>query len=93
MSTPRPRVSHSVGIAELKARLSEAIRWVRHGEAITVFDRNMPVASIVPIEHGGGGLVVRPARPGEKPQDVRLPPPLGNLGSLEALRDERKERL
>ena len=85
----RPHSSQSLGIAELKAGLSDAIRRVRKGETITVYDRNVPVASLGPLQDRSG-LVVRPAvgRPGE----VRLPPPLGEEGSLAALEDERRDR-
>ena len=37
-----------VGIAELKARLSEHLRSVRNGGSLTVLDRNTPIARIVP---------------------------------------------
>lgn len=38
-----------VGIAELKARLSEYVRAVRHGREIIIKDRETEVAKIVPI--------------------------------------------
>ena len=37
-----------VGIADLKARLTEHLRPVRSGRTLTVLDRNKPVARIVP---------------------------------------------
>ena len=39
-----------VRIAELKARLSEHLRSVRSGSTLTVFDRDTPIARIVPYE-------------------------------------------
>ena len=39
-----------VGIAELKSRLSEYLRVVRRGGAVTVFDRDTPVARLVPVD-------------------------------------------
>jgi prevent-host-death family protein len=61
-----------VGIADLKAHLSEHLRKVRAGRTITVVDRDTPVASIVPYEKdGGGALEVRAAT--RKPRDLRLP--------------------
>jgi len=70
-------VMKSVGIAELKSRLSEHLRGVRRGEPLTVLDRNTPVATIVPYEAGPAALVVRRPLPGA-PQlrAVRLPPRL-----------------
>lgn len=37
-----------IGIAELKAHLSEHLRAVRNGASLTVLDRNTPIARIVP---------------------------------------------
>jgi prevent-host-death family protein len=48
----------TVGVAELKARLSEYLRAVRRGRTITVFDRNEPIARVIPI-HSKGQLAVR----------------------------------
>src|SRR5947209_19629700 len=39
-------------IAELKNNLSRYVARVRAGETITVFDRNRPVARLVPIAQG-----------------------------------------
>jgi prevent-host-death family protein len=47
-------------VAELKARLSEYLRWVRKGNEITVYDRNEPIARLVPYT-AAGPLVVREA--------------------------------
>ncbi len=85
---------HRVGIAAFKARLSAYLRGVRRGEAITLYDRNMPVARVVPVEPegvagGGGALRVREAM--TRPRDVVLPRPLGRtIDSLEALLEERQ---
>ena len=86
---------HRVGIAAFKARLSAYLRGVRRGEAITLYDRNMPVARVVPVEPEGGGgagsgaLRVREAM--TRPRDVVLPRPLGRtIDSLEALLEERQ---
>ena len=47
-------------VAELKARLSEYLRSVRKGNEVTVYDRNEPIARLVPYSPGGP-LVVREA--------------------------------
>lgn len=39
----------SVKVAEFKAHLSECLRRVRGGEAITVCDRDQPVARVIPF--------------------------------------------
>jgi prevent-host-death family protein len=67
-----------VRIAEFKARLSEYLRSVRKGHALTILDRDHPVAIVTPVGSGGtGSLVVRePTAHYRKPSDVPLPPPL-----------------
>jgi prevent-host-death family protein len=54
-------VMRKIGIAELKAQLSENLRAVRAGEVIVVLDRTTPVARIVPIEERSVLSVRRPA--------------------------------
>lgn len=45
-------VMKTVGIADLKAHLSEHLRAVRKGRTVTVLDRDCPVARLVPVEAG-----------------------------------------
>ena len=54
----------SVKIADLKNNLSRHLTRVRHGDEITVIDRNTPVARIVPFVHGAA--LVRTAKAGDK---------------------------
>ncbi|MEK6608454.1 MAG: type II toxin-antitoxin system prevent-host-death family antitoxin [Myxococcota bacterium] len=49
-------------VSDLKAHLSEHLRAVRAGESIAVFDRQTPIARVVPFESDAGALVVRKAR-------------------------------
>ncbi|MGH7695557.1 MAG: type II toxin-antitoxin system Phd/YefM family antitoxin, partial [Gemmatimonadaceae bacterium] len=44
----------TVRIADLKARLSEHLRYVRRGNVLTILDRDTPVAKVVPIDEGSG---------------------------------------
>jgi prevent-host-death family protein len=79
----------TVSIAELRARLSAYLRAVRKGQHVTVFDRDGPVARLVPYEEAGGALVVRRAR--HALHDFRLPAPVKRpVDSLAALRAERQ---
>ena len=39
----------TANVAELKNNLSRYLRRVRHGEEILIRDRNLPIASIVPL--------------------------------------------
>jgi prevent-host-death family protein len=66
-----------VGIAELKARLSEYLRRVRRGHPVTVLDRDTPIARIVPYDSADDGVPIRASRAdGRRLQQVKLPPPL-----------------
>jgi len=80
-----------VGVAELKARLSEYLRRVRRGETITVLDRETEIARILPLA-GADPLSVRsPSEGADRIQDVPLPPPLGlDVDVLDLLREERQ---
>jgi len=88
--TDRPR--KPLRVAELKAHLSAYLRAVRAGRPLTIYDRDTPVARLVPVEPGPEELPSRKAR--RRLDEVRLPPPLRrSFGSAEALRAERGERL
>ncbi|MGB5674618.1 MAG: type II toxin-antitoxin system prevent-host-death family antitoxin [Gemmatimonadota bacterium] len=80
-----------VGVAELKARLSEYLRRVRRGETITVLDRETEIARILPLA-GTDPLSVRsPSKGVARIRDVPLPPPLEfEVDVLELLRAERQ---
>ncbi len=69
-------MTRRVRIGELKARLSEHLRYVRRGGVITVLDRDQPVANITPHRQAAERLVVRPAA-GKVPLGrIPLPPRL-----------------
>jgi prevent-host-death family protein len=63
-------VMKGVGIADLKARLSEHLRAVRKGRSLIVLDRDTPVARLVPI--ATGPIEVRAAT--RRPRDLPRPP-------------------
>lgn len=80
---------NTVGIAELKARLSEHLRSVRKGRTLTVLDRDTPVARIVP--YVAEAVEIRQAT--RRPRDLRLPPrPSSPTDSLAVLLDDRRQR-
>jgi prevent-host-death family protein len=89
-------VMKKVGIAELKARLSEYLRAVRAGETITVMDRDRPVAELGPHRSGPPPLRVRRPRGRYKSvHDVPLPPPLPYAVAEDAVQwliEDRKRR-
>ncbi len=78
-----------VGIAELKARLSEHLRSVRNGGTLTVLDRDTPIARIVP--YAVQPLEVRKAK--RRPRDLKLPPkPSKRTDSVAMLVEDRRRR-
>jgi prevent-host-death family protein len=82
-----------VTVAELKARLSHYLREVREGRSFTVVSRDIPVATLGPVEPPAVDLDV--IEPSEDPAlwgQVDLPP-LGRLIDVVALlRDDRDDR-
>jgi prevent-host-death family protein len=79
----------AVGIADLKARLSEHLRSVRKGRPITVMDRDTPVARIVPV--GEEPLEVRRAT--RQAGTLKVPPkPARATDSLALLLQDRSRR-
>jgi prevent-host-death family protein len=78
-----------VGIAELKARLSEHLRSVRNGNTLTVFDRDTPIARIVP--YATQPLEIRKAK--RRLRDLKLPPKLSRrTDSVAILLEDRRRR-
>jgi prevent-host-death family protein len=84
----------AIRIAELKAKLSEHLRSVRRGHALTVLDRETPVARIVPYASEGSTLAVRRPAPGSPPlSKIRLPPRLNSSQDIVALLLEDRRRI
>lgn len=82
-------VMKTVGIADLKARLSEHLRSVRKGRTLTVLDRETPVAKIVP--YAAEPIELR--RSTRRLRDLALPPPPATpTDSLAVLLDDRRRR-
>ena len=78
-----------VGIAELKARLSEYLRSVRNGGTLTVLDRDTPIARIVP--YAAQPLEIRKAK--RRLSDLKLPPrPSKRTDSVAILVEDRRRR-
>ena len=79
----------SVGVADLKARLSEHLRAVRKGRTLTVLDRNTPVARIVPYV----AETIEIRRATRRLRDlVPAPRPSKPTNSLAVLLDDRRRR-
>ena len=83
-----------MGIRELKNKLSEYLRAVRNGREITVYDRDQPIARVVPYAAPSGRLQVRePTRAYATLGDIELPPPLKlKVDAVELLLEDRRSR-
>ena len=92
-------------ISELKAKLSAHIGYVKNGEEVLIYDRDTPVARLVPAGPADDydeqtrrliakGILTPPKRP-RKPGE-RLPAPTGRMISDEVMervwQDEREGR-
>jgi len=79
----------TVKVAELKAQLSAYLREVRRGHAVTVCDRDTPVARLVPYAAVDESLASK--LPIRNWGEMKLPAPLGHrVDSLAALLEERQ---
>lgn len=66
-----------IGIAELKARLSEQLRKVRNGQTIIVMDRDTPIARLIPYESSEPAIVIHGPRVHYATLgDIPVPPPV-----------------
>ena len=81
----------AVGVADLKARLSEYLRSVRKGHDVTVMDRDQPIARIVPYSSSGGVVVREPLTSYRTLGDIPLPPPARlDVDAVELLLADRR---
>jgi len=85
-------VMSNVSIADLKARLSHYVGLARRGRMVTVTNRDIPVARLVPLEEKRGVLVIHRPEPGTPaPASVKLPRPLKTKRDIvEILLEERQ---
>lgn len=83
-------MSAKIGIAELKSRLSFYLRRVKRGRSITIYDRDTPIAQIIPFG-GTGPLVVRERLPdAQRPGDYEAPAGLLSDFDIGAMLDEER---
>jgi prevent-host-death family protein len=79
-----------VPLADFKAHMSRYLRGVRQGIPLTLSDRRVPVAQVVPYPAAAGRLAVRPAS--RDPREVRLPAPLGRKVDVVRYAAEERQR-
>jgi prevent-host-death family protein len=93
-----------VSVSEAKARLSALLDRVKAGETITITDRGVPVAQLVPLDGAGEvdwearlaslerrGLITRPKKKPDLRWLLERPLPKSRESVLEALLEERRE--
>jgi prevent-host-death family protein len=79
-----------VGIADLKAHMSEHLRKVRSGRTLTVVDRDTPIAQLVPYDAVAPLAIRRATR---RLASLRLPRPASApTDSLSVLLQDRASR-
>ena len=91
--SPKPLPPARVRVARFKAHLSQYLRWVQRGHELTVYDRDTPIARVIPVSGASDGLRVRPAMRtlrGTAPPAV--PKGWARTDSLAALEAERRDR-
>ena len=83
--------SKPIRVAEFKAHLSAYLRAVREGRSLTIFDRDTPIARVVPFT-APAPLPSRP--PNGALADVPLPkrPVAPGFASLDVLAELRRDR-
>jgi antitoxin (DNA-binding transcriptional repressor) of toxin-antitoxin stability system len=83
----------AVKIAHLKSHLSRHLRDVRGGQALTVLDRDTPIARLMPIDADDDVVITRPAKGTAPLAKVKLPPPAKiDVDVVKLLLDDRRSR-
>ena len=78
-------------VADLKARLSEYLRSVKRGHEVTVFDRDQPIAKIIPYAAAGPLVVREPIVSYRTLGDIPMPPPVNvDVDIVDLLLEDRQ---
>ena len=81
------------GVAELKARLSQYLARVRGGDTVVVYDRDTPIARLVPYAESEDGFVVLEAsEPPTTLKTVKGIRPKRAVDVVQLLRESRDQR-
>jgi prevent-host-death family protein len=75
-------VMKPIRVAEFKAKLSEYLRSVRRGHELTIYDRDQPIARVIPIAKPSVLSVREPAVRYATLGAVPLAPPLDHDGDI-----------
>src|SRR5262245_60281249 len=81
-------------VSELKARLSGYLARVRAGDTVVVYDRNTPIARIIPYDERADRFVVHEAQqPASHLPKARGVEPRKAVDVVRMLREDRDQRL
>jgi prevent-host-death family protein len=77
-------------VAEFKAKLSQYLRAVRKGHELTIYDRDQPIARVVPYAAQTPLAVRQPMVQYANLGDIPMPPPLGlDIDVVDLLLEDR----
>ena len=77
-------------VSELKAKLSEYLRSVKKGNEVTVYDRNEPIARLVPFMATGPLVVRESVHNYATLRDIKLPHPVKlEVDAVDVLLEDR----
>jgi len=80
-------------VAEFKAKLSAYLRQVRRGRELTIYDRDQPIARVVPIAATTPLAVREPIVRYDTLGDIPLPSPLdAGADIVDLLLEDRRSR-
>lgn len=80
-----------IRVAEFKAKLSQYLRAVRRGRELTIYDRDQPIARVVPIAVASPLAVRDPAVRYANLGSVPLPAPLDiGVDAVDVLLEDRR---
>jgi prevent-host-death family protein len=86
-------VMKAVKVSDLKAKLSAYLAEVRAGGTVVVYDRNTPIAEIVPYEKDEDDLIViQETAPPSELKKIKGVRPRGRVDVDKLLRDLREDR-
>jgi antitoxin (DNA-binding transcriptional repressor) of toxin-antitoxin stability system len=81
----------SVSIAQFKGQLSRHLRQVQSGKSLLVFDRETPIARVIPIDAGDDLTITLPASDAPPVGKLKLPtPPRIGVDVVELLVADRR---
>ena len=84
-------MAKKTGVADFKARLSEYLRAVRRGREVTIYDRDQPIARVVPYASQHTLSVREPVSSYGAFGRIPLPPPVAlTVDPVDILLEDRQ---